>query len=169
MQYSVAIAIAFSLSIALVFYFLPQQAYGVFHREDFIITDMGLKNGNPFMTVQGEAGRSFSVDMGDESFYSYTFVTDKGIFAASVALGEDENSPYYSVDGFEVDTFEVGACLEDRTASGEPRFTGNTAEYMPEDLVIENVSKVYTIQVTLDDPDDDCQSGQHIYKIFSSK
>jgi hypothetical protein len=77
-----------------------EQAYGVFHLDDYLITDMGLKNGNPFMTVQGEAGRSVSIHMGDKSFYSYTFVTDKGIFAASVALSENENSPYYSVDGF---------------------------------------------------------------------
>ena len=168
MRYGIAIAaITVSLSLVLPFYF--PQAYGVFHREDFIITDMGLRNGNPFMTVQGEAGRSVSVDMGDESFYSYTFVTDKGVFAASVALGEDENSPYYSVDGFLVDKFEIGACLEDRTATGEPRFNGKTVEYIPQDLVIENVSKAYAIQVISDDPDDDCESGQHIYKIFSSK
>ena len=74
MQYSIVITITLSLSILLVIY-VP-QAYGVFHREDFIITDMGLKNGIPYITVQGEAGRSFSVDMGDESFYAYTFVTD---------------------------------------------------------------------------------------------
>jgi hypothetical protein len=167
MHYSIAIAITLSLSLFMVYYF--PQAYSMFHREDFIITDMGLKNGNPFMTVQGEAGRSVSVDMGDESFYSYTFVTDKGIFASSVALGEDENSPYYSVDGFEVDKFEIGACLEDRTATGEPKFSGKTVEFIPRGLVFENVSKAYAIQVISDDPDDDCESGNHIYKIFSSK
>ena len=167
MRYGIFVAITIFISISLVFYF--PQAYGIFHREDFIITDMGLRNGNPFMTVQGEAGRSVSVDMGDESFYAYTFVTDKGVFAASVALGEDENSPYYSVDGFVVDKFEVGACLEDGTASGEPLFSGKTVEYIPKDIVIEEVSKAYAMQVTSDDPDDECQSGQHIYKIFSSK
>lgn len=164
---SITIAMILSVSLLLVFYF--PQAYGVFHREDFIITDMGLKNGNPFMTVQGEAGRSVSVDMGDESFYAYTFVTDKGVFASSVALGEDENKPYYSAEGFLVEKFELGACLEDNDVTGEPKFSGKTVEFIPKGLTIQNVSKVYALQVTSDDPDDDCQSGNHIYKIFSSK
>jgi hypothetical protein len=167
MQYSIVITITLSLSILLVTY-VP-QAYGVFHREDFIITDMGLKNGIPYITVQGEAGRSFSVDMGDESFYAYTFVTDKGVFASTVAVDEDGTSPYYGVDGFKIDKFEVMACLEDGTATGEPKFSGKTVEYVPKKVTIDNVSKAYAIQVTSDDPDDDCQSGNHILKIFSSK
>lgn len=167
MQYNIAIAITFSLPILLVNYF--PQAYGLFHREDFMITDMGLKNGIPYMTVQGEAGRSFSVDKGDESFYAYTFVTDKGVFASTVAVDENGNSPYYGVDGFKVDKFEVMACLEDGPATGEPKFSGKTVEYVPKKVAIENVSKAYTIQVTSDDPDDDCQSGKHILKLFSSK
>ena len=167
MHYStITIAITISVSLLLVFY-LP-QAYGVFHREDFIITDMGLKNGNPFMTVMGEAGRSVSVDMGDESYYAYTFVTDKGVVASTVALGEDESKPYYSADGFEVETFEIGACLEDSDLTGKPKFGGKTVEFIPQGFTIQNVSKVYALQVTSDDPDDDCQSGNHIYKIFSS-
>ncbi|HEU5120798.1 MAG TPA: hypothetical protein VFT71_07395 [Candidatus Nitrosocosmicus sp.] len=164
---AIAIAIAISLSAFMILYF--QQAYGVFHQEPFIITDMRLKNGNPFMSAQGEADRSFSVDKGDESFYSYTFVTDKGLFTANVELGEDKNSPYYSVGGLEVDRFEIGVCLEDGNTTGEPCLIGNTVEYISKDLGIENVSKASTIQVTLDDPDDDCESGHNIYKIFSSK
>ena len=130
---------------------------------------MGLKNGIPYITVQGEAGRSFSVDMGDESFYAYTFVTDKGIFASTVALDEDGISSYYGVDGFKVDKFEVMACLEDGTGTGEPKFSGKTVEYVPKKVTIDNVSKAYAIQVSSDDPDDDCQSGKHILKIFSRK
>ncbi len=167
MRHSITLSIALSVTLLLVFYF--PQAYGVFHREDFIITDKGLKNGNPFMTVQGEAGRSFSVGGGDEMFYAYTFVTDKGVFASTVALGEDDNTPYYGVDRFEVNKFEIGACLGEGTATGEPKFSGKTAEYIPKELVFGNVSKAYTLQVTSDDPDDDCETGQHIYKIFSSK
>ena len=97
------------------------------------------------LSTERQAGRSVSVDMGDESFYSYTFVTDKGIFDASVAREEDGKSPYYSVDGFEADRFETGACLEDGIATGEPRFSGNNVEYISKDLDIENVSKPYTI------------------------
>ncbi len=167
MQFICTIAVSIAIATILLFYF--PQAYGVFHREDFIITNMGLKNGNPFMTVEGEAVRSFSVDGGDETFYAYTFVTDKGIFASTVALGEDDNSPYYSVDKYQLEKFEVGACLGEGTATGEPRFAGKTVEYIPKQIVFENVTKAYTLQVNSDDPDDECETGQHIYKIFSSK
>jgi hypothetical protein len=46
------------------------NAFAVFHREDFMITDFGLINGVPFMELQGQPGRSFSVDGGDESYYA---------------------------------------------------------------------------------------------------
>lgn len=110
-----------------------------------MITNMGLKNGIPFITVQGEAGRSFSVDMGDESVYAYTFITDKGVFASTVAVSENGITPDYDVDGFKVDKFEAMACLEDGTASGESKFSGKTVEYVPKKVAIENVSKVYAI------------------------
>ncbi len=145
------------------------NAFAVFHREDFIITDIGLNNGVPFMELQGQPGRSFSVGGGDESYYAYTFVTDKGIFAASVALNEDGNKPYYSVDHFDIKKFQIGECVNHKTATGEPKFSGNLAMYIPKEIVITNVSKAYALQIIADDPDDDCDSGEHIYKIFSSK
>lgn len=166
MQYisTFAIAITFLMSVLILFY-IP-QAYGVFHREDFLITDLGIRNGIPFMTVQGEAGRSFSVDKGDESYYAYTFLTDKGVFASTVAVDEDGTAPYYGVDSFKTDKFEIMSCLEEGTTTGEPRFYGKTVEYIPKELVIGNVSKAYAIQVTLDDPDENCESGNYILKIF---
>jgi hypothetical protein len=146
------------------------NAFAIFHREDFIITDIGLNNGVPFMELQGQPGRSFSVGGGDESYYAYTFVTDKGIFATSVALNEDGNKPYYSVDHFDIKKFQIGECVNHKTATGgEPKFTGNLAMYIPKEIVITNVSKAYALQIIADDPDDDCDSGEHIYKIFSSK
>jgi len=167
MQFLYTIGISITIATILHFYF--PQAYGVFHREDFIITDAELKNGNPFIRVEGEAGRSFSVDGGGETFYAYTFVTVKGIFASTVALGEDDNPPYYGVDKYKVEKFEVGACLGEGTARGEPRFAGKTVEYIQKQIVFENVTKAYSLQVTSDDSDDECETGQHIYKIFSSK
>ncbi len=145
------------------------NAFAVFHREDFLITDIGLNNGVPFMELQGQPGRSFSVSGGDESYYAYTFVTDKGIFAASVALNEDGNKPYYSVDHFDIKNFQIGECVNHKTATGEPKFKGNLAMYIPKEIVITNVSKAYALQILADDPDDDCDTGEHIYKIFSSK
>jgi hypothetical protein len=145
------------------------NAFAVFHREDFIITDIGVNNGVPFMEVQGQPGRSFSVDGGDESYYAYTFVTNNGIFAASVALDEDGDNPYYSADHFDIKKFQIGECVNHKTATGEPKFSSKVAEYVPKETVISNVSKVYTLQIIADDPDDDCETGEHIHKIFSSK
>jgi hypothetical protein len=145
------------------------NAFAVFHREDFIITDIGLNNRIPFMGLQGQPGGSFSIRGGDESYYGYSFVTDKGIFADSVALNEDGNKPYYSVDHFVIKEFQIGECVNHKTATGEPKFSGNLAMYVPKDMVITNVSKAYALQIIDDDPDDDCDSGEHIYKIFSSK
>ena len=137
--------------------------------ERTLIADIGLNNGVPFMELQGQPGRSFSVDGGDESYYAYTFVTDKGIFAASVALNEEGNKPYYSVDHFDIKKFQIGECVNQKTATGEPKFSGKIVETFQSKLVITNVSKVYALQIIADDPDDVCETGEHIYKIFSSK
>jgi hypothetical protein len=145
------------------------NAYSLFNREDFLITNIGQKNGVPFMELQGQPGRSFSVSGGDETYYAYTFVTDKGIFAATVALDEAGNKPYYGVDRFDIKNFQIGECVNHKTATGEPKFTGKIAEYIPKEVVISNVSKAYALQIISDDPDDDCETGEHIYKIFSTK
>lgn len=145
------------------------NAYAVFNREDFLITNIGLKNGVPFMELQGQPGRSFSVDGGDENYYAYTFVTDKGIFAATVALDEDGDKPYYGVDRFDIKKFQIGECVNHMTATGESKFSGKLTEYIPKEVVFTNVSKAYALQIIADDPDDNCETGEHIYKIFSSK
>lgn len=137
--------------------------------ERTIITDIGLDNTVPFMELQGQPGGSFSISGGDESYYAYTFVTDKGIFADSVALNEDGYKPYYGVDHFDIKEFQIGEFVNHKTVTGEPKFRGNLAMYIPKDIVITNVSKAYTLQIIPADPDDDCDSGEHIYKIFSSK
>ena len=165
MQNPVIIVIALGLLSAI----CVPNASAVFHREDFLITDIGLNNGVPFMELQGQPGRSFSVGGGDESYYAYTFVTNNGIFAASVALDEEGNKPYYSVDHFDIKKFQIGECVNHKTATGEPKFSGKMAEYVPKETIITNVSKAYTLQIIADDPDEDCETGEHIYKIFSSK
>ena len=46
---------------------LATLAYAVtLHEEDYIITNFGIKNGNPFITVQGTAGESYDPSVGDE-------------------------------------------------------------------------------------------------------
>lgn len=147
--------------------FIPYGAFALFFKEDFQITNFGLKNNNPFIQVQGQAGRSFATDCGDECYYSYVFVTDQGTLADSIA--GDDNKPYYGVDHFVNTSFKVGDCVEHKIATGTYKFSGNTALYIPKNLKFNSISKVYALHITADDPDSKCKSGEHIYKIFSSK
>jgi hypothetical protein len=84
-------------------------------------------------------------------------------------LDEDGDGPYYSVDHFDIKKFQIGECANHKTATGEPKFNGKKVEYVPKEVEITNVSKAYALQIISDDPDDNCDSGEHIYKIFSSK
>ena len=46
-----------------------------------------MKNGNPFITVQGAAGGSYDPSLGDEGYQAYVSDTDKGTLEISVAEG----------------------------------------------------------------------------------
>ena len=54
------------------------------HEEDHIVTNFGMKYGNPFITVQRVAGGSYDPSLGDEGYQAYVFDTDKGTFEISV-------------------------------------------------------------------------------------
>ena len=56
-----------------------------------------MKNGNPFITVQGAAGGSYDPSLGDEGYQAYVFDTDKGIFEISVTEGSS-NETHFSTD-----------------------------------------------------------------------
>lgn len=133
------------------------------HTKDYIITDFGLRDSNtPFVTVQGKAGGSYDASVGDEGYQAYVFKTDKGNFMTTVA--EDL---YYSANHLLTDDIELDACLHTESGSGKPNFHDHTAEYLGHNLNLTNINHVYTIQVTLDDPDDECDTGKHVAKIYS--
>ena len=48
-----------------------------------------------------------------------------------------------------------------------PSFQDHTTEYLGYNLNLTAVTHVYAIQVTSDDPDDECETGEHVSKIFS--
>jgi hypothetical protein len=53
-----------------------------FSKNDFIIKDFGIDNdGNPFLTVEGNAGAT--VPQKENTGYAYVFVTDNGTFSVS--------------------------------------------------------------------------------------
>lgn len=58
--------------------------------ENFTITNFGVNNNNPFLTVRGQAGGTLGDSDGDLEF-AYMFHTDKGLFSASSA-----GDPYVS-------------------------------------------------------------------------
>jgi hypothetical protein len=153
-------------------FFIPlviSNAYAItFDKKDYMITNFGLKSGNPFITVQGKAGGSYDPSCGDECWDGYVFVTDKGTFQISVAEGEG-SKPYYGADQLKVNSIKSGECLLTKTAHGKPSFSGNTAEYTDHNLSFGKVNKAYTMQVSADDPDSKCITGFHIVKIFSEK
>ena len=52
---------------------------------------------------------------------------------------------------------------------GKPHFDNNTVQYIDHNQNFTKVNKAYTIQVTSDDPDEKCETGQHIRKIFPTQ
>src|SRR6476619_8543808 len=148
---------------------LTSFAYGMkLNDKDYTITGFGLKDGNPFITVQGTAGGTYDPSMGDEGYEAYVFNTDKGIFQITVAEGSS-NKPYYSVDHILSKEIKLNECLLTEGTHGKPRFSNSTVEYIDHNQNFTKVKKAYTIQVTSDDPDDICTTGQHIRKIFPNQ
>ena len=56
---------------------------------DFKIKDFGIKDGKPWLSVEGKAGAS--TPQNASQIYAYAFVTDKGIFAV-VSHGTEDSS-----------------------------------------------------------------------------
>jgi hypothetical protein len=135
--------------------------------EDYIITDFGLRNGNtPFVNVQGKAGGTHDASLGDEGYEAYVFKTDKGNFMITISEGSGTN-PYYSTNHLLSNDVKLNECLDTESGRGKPSFQDHTAEYLGHNLNLTAITHVYAIQVTSDDPDDECETGEHVSKIFS--
>jgi hypothetical protein len=135
------------------------------NERDYIITNFGIKNGNPIITVEGTAGGSYDASMGDEGYHAYIFDTDKGIFQVTVSEGSP-NKPYYSTDQLLVKQIKLNECLLTNETQGKPLFDANTVEFVDHKLAITKVNKAYAVQVTSDDPDEKCETGEHVRKIY---
>lgn len=137
------------------------------HTSDYTITDFGLRDSNtPFITVQGKAGGSYDASMGDEGYEAYVFKTDKGNFMITVSEGFG-TKPNYSANHLLSNDVKLNECLDTESGRGKPAFHEHTVEYLGHNLNLTDVNQVYTIQVTSDDPDDKCETGEHVSKIFS--
>jgi hypothetical protein len=137
------------------------------HTTDYIITDFGLRDSNtPFITVQGKAGGSYDASMGDEGYEAYVFKTDRGNFMITVSEGFG-TKPYYSANHLLSNDTKLNECLDTESGRGEPAFHEHTVEYRGRNWNLTDVNQVFAIQVTSDDPDDQCETGEHVSKIFS--
>lgn len=86
---TVSLSIAAMLAISAILIVGTNNAFAAskFNEADFKIKDFGVKDGNPWLSVEGTAGGS--IPENHSLIYSYAFVTDNGTFAATSHGGED--------------------------------------------------------------------------------
>jgi hypothetical protein len=163
------ITLGAALVLSVLVAFTASGVYAIkLNEKDYIITDFGIASGNPFITVQGTAGGSYDPSMGDEGYEAYVFDTDKGFFQVTVAEGESEK-PYYSADHLLVKGIKLNECLLSESTHGKPHFDNNTVQYIDNNQNFTRVNKAFAIQVSVDDPDGKCKTGEHIQKIFPNQ
>jgi hypothetical protein len=84
-----ALALIIGVSAVLIVGPSSALAQNNFNEADFKIKDFGIKDGTPWLTVEGKAGGS---KPGNASqIYAYAFVTDNGIFAV-VSHGVEDSA-----------------------------------------------------------------------------
>jgi hypothetical protein len=74
--------------------------------------------------------------------------------------------PYYSADHLLTNDIKSNECLDTEPGQGKPSFHDHTAESLGNNLNLTAINQVYAIQVTLDDPDQECDTGEHVSKKF---
>jgi hypothetical protein len=138
-------------------------------KEDYTITDFGFLNRKvPFITVQGKAGGSYDASLGDEGYLAYVIKTNKGNFMITVAQGSG-SSPSYSAEHLLTNELKLDGCLVTEESQIEPRIWGNVIAFLGQDFGLTSISDVYTIEVTTDDPDQTCKTGDHLSQIISHR
>jgi len=76
-----ALAVIIGISAILMVASETTLAQSSFNDNDFVIKDFGIKDGTPWLTVEGTAGGSRPDNA--SQIYAYVFVTDNGIFTAN--------------------------------------------------------------------------------------
>ena len=90
-----ALALLIGFSAVLIVGSNSVLAQSKLNEADFKIKDFGIKDGKPWLTVEGKAGASKPTNA--SQIYAYAFVTDKGIFAVA-SHGGVEDSPQVAND-----------------------------------------------------------------------
>jgi hypothetical protein len=104
---------------------------GKLNENDFKIKDFGIKDGKPWLTVEGKAGASKPENA--SQVYAYAFVTDKGIFAVASHGVEDSaevaNDTQWHAHGVTLDEKKCAKLNDDGNAevNGEIKVANITA------------------------------------------
>jgi hypothetical protein len=116
-------------------------------KKDHIVTNFGMKNTNPFITVQCAAGGSYDPSLVDEGYQAYVFDTDKGTLEISVAEGTS-NEPHFATDQILAKVIKLNECLtKTKGTLGTPLFQNNKVMSVDPNLNFIKVNKVYAIKV----------------------
>jgi hypothetical protein len=105
--------------------------------------------------------------LGDEGYEAYVFDTDRGMFQITVSASSNDGIANYSTARIISNQTELGDCLLTEKVNGEPAFDKQTVQYVDKSIHFTKVKKAMTILVSSDDPDEECNSGEHIRKIIS--
>lgn len=132
-----------------------------FNIKDFKIVKFGVKNHNPFVTVQGKPGGSKG-DVGQDFELGYVFNTNKGKFGA---FSEDPNGSLLS-SHFTQKNINGHTCLDKAHREGHVAINGHTLTI--KGIHIDKVNKVLTERFIVD-----FDTGKGVFncvdKIFDSK
>lgn len=128
---------------------------------DFKIKDFGIKDGTPWLTVEGKAGGSTPENA--SQIYAYAFVTDNGTYAVTSHGVEDsaevENDTEWHTHGV---TLDEKNCVSDINDDGDAEVND---EVKVTNITATKVDKVMTAQLGINNAD----ASVCVEKVFDSK
>jgi len=137
------------------------QAQNQLNEPDFKIKEFGVKDGKPWLTVEGKAGGS-TPDNASQIF-AYAFVTDKGIFAVT-SHGTEDSSEVVN----DTEWHSHGVTLDDNNCVSKLNEDGDAevnAEIGVANTNATKVDKVMTAQLGINNAD----AKVCVEKVFNSK
>ena len=136
-------------------------AQNTLNEADFKIKDFGIKDGKPWITVEGKAGASKPENA--SQIYAYAFVTDKGIFAVVSHGVEDSaevaNDTQWHAHGV---TLDQKNCVTDLNDDGTAAVTDRVEIG---NITATKVDKVMTALLGINNAD----ASVCVEKVFDSK
>ena len=126
-----------------------QSLENTFNEADFKIKDFGVKDGTPWLTVEGKAGGSTPENA--SQIYAYAFVTDKDIYAVVSHGVEDsaevENDTEWHSHGV---TLDEKNCVSKLNEDGDAEVNDMVKVT---NVTVTKVDKVMTAQLGINNAD----------------